>query len=81
MIEAKADSGDSLASLAQEYLGDYQLWEFIADFNDLTPFQSISGLTVTIPDIVETVQNAINISGFETLDIQSVNGWNSLQWV
>jgi hypothetical protein len=81
MIEAVADSGETLASLAQKYLGDYQLWESIADFNDLTPFQSIAGLTVIIPDIVETLQSTVNISGFETLNIQSVNGWNSLQWV
>lgn len=83
-FQIKTDSSDTLRSLAQQHLGDFRLWENIADLNNLSPFESVSNMSLTIPSLDDILEVAVSeTDGFENLSefLKSANNWKSLQWL
>ena len=83
MVQITAIAGQSLQDIAYKYLGDFELWQQLADFNSLTAFDDIIGSQIQIPDISEFNATLNLESGFEDLSttLQTINNWKSLQWI
>lgn len=78
----RATATDTLASIAYEYLGDFEKWIDIADFNDLDPFSVLTNLEIAIPD-ESFISNISQGSEFIDLSVtlKTINNWKSLRWV
>ena len=73
--------GDTLSKLSYQYLGDFELWQQLADKNNIDAFTPLAGLTLTIPATTTPVSS--NQTEFIDLSavIKTANNWKSLDWV
>lgn len=80
-----ANAGETLKDIAYKYLGDFELWQVLADTNDLTAFDDITNLELRLPNSEEisvTLNSFVSDDFTDLTDqIKTINNWQSLQWI
>ena len=74
-------SNETLRSLAHKHLGDFELWQNIADINGLTPWDDLTGKTIILPEAGDIIKG--NDSEFINLEniLTTQNNWKTLSWI